>query len=317
MNEATPSRLDGRVAIVTGSGRGLGRAEALELAKAGAKVVVNDFGGTTRGEESGSENVAEQVADEIRAAGGEAVADLNDISSMAGAAGVVGSALKAFGRIDILINNAGIARPCNIKDMTEEDWDSVIRVHLKGHFAMVRQVAPVMIEQGDGGVIVNFASQSGLGHWGNANYSAAKEGVVGFTRTVARDLGEYGIRVNAVRPLGWTRLGTPDMMETIRYSQDVLGIPGNGNIWVAESAEIPTPEQVGVFVAWLCTEAAAKATGRTFYVGGGTIGLYPEPDPVRSVYRTGGWTLDTLDSAGGPQLIGDLENKITRTPASA
>jgi len=317
MTTSNLARLHGKVAIVTGGGRGLGRAEALELAKAGARVVVNDYGGSTRGDTNGEgrEHVANAVVEEILAAGGEAASDLNDISTMEGAANLVRAAREAFGRIDILVNNAGIARPCNIATMSEDDWDAVIRVHLKGHFAMVRNAAPVMIEQGEGGVIVNIASHSGLGHWGNANYSAAKEGVVGFTRTVARDLGEYGIRVNAVRPLGWTRLGTPEMMETVRYSQEVLGIPATGNLWIAPSSEIPMPEQVGVFVAWLCTAAAASATGRTFYVGGGTIGLYPEPDPVRSIYQTGGWTLDSLDGAGGPQLLGDLANRVTRVPA--
>ena len=299
-------RLAGKVAIVTGSGRGLGRAEAMALASAGAKVVVNDFGGSTTGEGE-RENVAQVVADEIIAAGGEAVANRDNVAEFSGAKNVIETAMASFGRVDILVNNAGVARPAPIYEMSEQDWDAVIAVHLKGHFCMIRHASPIMIKQRSG-VVINIASQSGLGHWGMSNYSAAKEGIVGLTRSVARDLGQFGIRCNAVRPLGWTRFGTEAVMETVRYSQEELGIPATGNAWVAPSASIPMPEQVGMAVAWLCTDKAANVNGRTFFAGGNTVGLYNEPDLERSVFNPAGWTLDSLDNGAWGELIGDVAN---------
>nr|WP_087572924.1 SDR family NAD(P)-dependent oxidoreductase [Sphingomonas sp. CDS-1] len=299
-------RLEGKVAIVTGGGRGLGRAEALALAEAGARLIVNDLGASPTGE-GDHENVAQSVVEEIKAMRGEAVANGDDIATMAGGRNLVEAAMDSFGRVDILVNNAGIARPSPIYEMSEADWDAVIAVHLKGHFTTIRHAAPLMIKQRSG-VIINTASQSGLGHWGMSNYSAAKEGVVGFTRSVARDVGQFGVRCNAVRPLGMTRLGTPAVMETVRYSQEELGIPANGNVWVGATTNIPLPEQVGVCVAWLCTDAAANVNGRTFFAGGGSIGLYPEPDLERSCHQPGGWTLDTLDEGARAYLVGDLTN---------
>jgi NAD(P)-dependent dehydrogenase (short-subunit alcohol dehydrogenase family) len=298
--------LAGKVAVVTGSGRGLGRAEAMALAEAGARLVINDVGGAVSGE-GYEKSVAQTVADEIRAAGGEAVANSDNIATMAGGKALVEAAMDAYGRLDILVNNAGIARPRTIDEMSEEEWDTVVAVHLKGQFTTIRHAAPVFRAQ-KGGVIVNTASQSGLGHYGMANYSAAKEGVVGLTRTVARDLGHYGVRCNAIRPLGITRMATPEIMETIRISQEELGFAATGSLWVKPSNEFPTPEQVGVFVTWLCTDSAANVNGRTFFVSGGTVGLYPEPELCRSAYRSGGWSLETLDAAARDYLVGDLSN---------
>ena len=306
MTATENARFAGKVAVVTGAGRGLGRAEAMLLAAAGARVVVNDLGGAVSGE--GQETtVAQAVADEIKALGGEAVANTDSIATMAGGKAVVEAAMDHFGRLDILINNAGNARPKVIYEMTEEDWDLVIAVHLKGLFATTRHAAPIFRDQ-KSGVIVNTASQSGLGHYGMSNYAAGKEGVIGFTRSVARDLGHYGVRCNAIRPLGGTRMATPEIMETIRVSQEDLGFPANGNLWVTASDEFPTPEQVATFATWLCTDAAANANGRTFYVGGDLVGLYPEPELQRAAYHAGGWTHDTLDSRAREYLLGDQVN---------
>ena len=272
--------LSGKVAIVTGAGRGLGRAEALALAAAGARVVVNDLGGGVFGGGASSE-VAEAVVKEIHDSGADAVANGDDIATMDGARRLVHTALDTFGRLDILVNNAGIVRPAPIWEMTETDWDLTAAVHLKGHFATTRYAAELFKAQ-RGGVIINTASESGLGHWGMSNYSAAKEGIVGFTRSIARELGSYGVRCNAMRPRGVSRFATPELAETVRISQQDLGFPAVGDMWVGPDVEMP-PEQVGAFVVWLCSDAAVAANGQVFVVGAGEVGIYPEPKPVRTI----------------------------------
>ena len=280
INDRPQQSLSGQVAIVTGAGRGIGRAEALALAAAGARVVVNDLGGSVSGE-GASSDVAEAVVKELRDAGAEAVANGDNIATMDGARRLVETALDAFGRLDILVNNAGIVRPAPIWDMTEADWDLVTAVHLKGHFATTRHAAELFKTQRSG-VIINTASESGLGHWGMSSYSAAKEGIVGFTRTLARELGNYGVRCNAIRPRGVSRFATPELFETVRISQEDLGFPGVGDMWCGPDVEMP-PEQVGAFVVWLCSDDAAAANGQVFLVGAGEIGIYPEPKPVRTI----------------------------------
>src|SRR5260370_1263559 len=185
-------RLKGKVAIVTGAGRGIGRAEAMLLAAEGARVVVNDLGTDMLGTGT-DQSIAGQVAAESRAAGGEAVANTDSVTTMEGGERIIKTAIDAFGKLDILINNAGAVRPKIIFHMTEDDWDSMISVHLKGHFTTIRFASPIFREQ-KSGVIVNTASESGLGHFGQASYSAAKEGIVGLTRTAARDLRRHGMR---------------------------------------------------------------------------------------------------------------------------
>src|SRR5713226_2922236 len=197
-------RLKGKVAIVTGAGRGLGRAEALALAAEGARVVVNDLGGNVdgTGRDSGP---ADQVVAEITAAGGEAVANYGSVTSMEDGQRVVQQALDTFGRLDILVNNAGIIRNRMIFNMSEEEWDTVIAVHLKGHFTVTRFAAQVFRQQRSGR-IVNTSSEAGLGGFGASNYAAAKEGITGLTRTLALELGRYGVTVNAIRPRAATRM---------------------------------------------------------------------------------------------------------------
>ena len=305
-----PKRLAGKVAIVTGAGRGIGRGEAMLLAQQGAKVVVNDLGGAPTGE-GADKSVAQLVADEIKAAGGEAVANTDSVTTMEGGKAIIDAALKSFGRLDILINNAGNLRPRPIWEMTEQDWDLVINVHLKGTFCCTRHAAPIFREQRSG-VIVNTASESGLGHYGMASYSAAKEGIVGFTRTVARDLGQFNVRVNAIRPRAGTRMAIPDVMETIRIQQEVLGFPGLGNSWLSSDDEEIKPEQPALLAVWLCTEAASNVNGQVFEANGRQIGLWPEEELSRVIQRPDAdWDLDTLDTpATRNYLIGHLTNKF-------
>ena len=300
-------RLAGKAAIVTGAGNGIGRAEALELARQGAKVVVNDLGGDTKGE-GADVGVAQQVVQEIQAFGGTAVANGDSVASYAGAAWIVDTAVKSFGWLDILVNNAGNARPRVIYNLSEEDWDAVIAVHLKGCFNMVRHAAPIFREQRSG-VIVNTGSESGLGHFGQANYSAAKEGIIGFTRTVARDLGRFGVRCNAIRPRALnTRLAGGEgggvaagekLVQT--FGKHVLGNRGMATPRPAKA------EEVAALVAWLCTDSMAAVNGRTFQIGGGEVGLWSEPELIKASFREEGWDIDALDNEVlRNYLVGDI-----------
>jgi len=300
-------RLAGKVAIVTGAGRGIGRCEALLLAAEGARVVVNDVFVENRGGADEAQ-IAAGVAAEIRAAGGAAAANGDSVASMQGAERIVNSALREFGRLDILINNAGNVRPGNIYEMNENDWDRVIQTHLKGAFAMIRFASPIFCQQGSG-VIINTGSESGLGHATMANYSAAKEGVVGLTRSVARELGRFGVRCNAIRPRALTQSVQNLGQTAFRQSQSLeraLGkyaLGNRGNVRTSGG-----PEHVAPLVIWLCTEAAKNVNGRTFFVSGDEIGLFSEPDLVCSMSREGGWDLDALDDYAHDRLVADLND---------
>ncbi|MGH8009399.1 MAG: SDR family NAD(P)-dependent oxidoreductase, partial [Candidatus Binatia bacterium] len=197
--------LTNKVAVVTGAGGGIGRGVALLLAKEGAQVVVNDIGGSAAGE--GRDTVpADKVVAEITAAGGTAIGNYDSVASLAGGEKIIGTALEKFGRIDIVVNNAGILRDRMIFNMSEEEWDAVINVHLKGTFACTRAAAPHMRQQKSGRVI-NITSTSGLiGNYGQANYAAAKMGIVGLTKATALDLGRYGVTANCIAPFAWTRM---------------------------------------------------------------------------------------------------------------
>ena len=306
MENVGKKRLSGKVAVVTGAGRGIGRAEAMLLAQQGARVVVNDLGGGPIGG-GADDRVASQVVEEIRAAGGEAVANFDNVATMEGGARIIQAAVDSFGRLDILINNAGIVRPRIIYNMSEGDWDDVIAVHLKGHFSTIRAAAMHFREQ-KSGVIVNTASESGLGHLGQSSYSAAKEGIVGLTRTIARDLGKFNVRCNAIRPRAATRLFDEEAQKAMERTRAMMGERG---VPVPMPNPLDNkPEQVAALVVWLCTDAAANVNGRTFVVGGEMVGLYPEPEPIRTMIHEDGWDLDALDRSAPTQLTAGLRNEF-------
>jgi len=305
-------RLTGKVALVTGAGRNIGRAEAMLLAAQGAKVVVNDLGGGSYGTEAGDSSLADAVAQEIRDAGGEAVAQYSTVATREGAEAAVQQAIDSFGRIDILVNNAGIVRPARIDKMTDQDWNLCMDVSLTASFYTCRAAATHMIAQ-RGGVIVNTGSPSGFGHWGMGNYSAAKEGLLGFTRSIARDLGEFGVRANLIRPVSHlTGTFTPEIQETINETAR-LGIPLLWNRPMAAPRMTALPEHVAALVVWLCTDAAGHISGRDFYIQGDEVAVLPEPEAIRTSIHPGGWTLDAFDDeANSSYIFGDIKNRFVR-----
>ena len=308
-------RLEGRVAIVTGAGRGIGRGEALLLADEGAKVVVNDLGGGPAGD-GADQSPADAVAAEIRDAGGEAVASYDSVATMEGGERIVRTALDAFGRLDILVNNAGILRDRMVFNMSEAEWDSVIDVHLKGHFSTTKH-AGLVFRQQRSGRIVNTSSESGLGNMGQANYAAAKEGIVGLTRTCALDLGRYGATVNAIRPRAGTRLTLSPEMEEARARRQAAR-EQRGETDAAQAAtgiDALDPDLVAPLVVYLCTDAAADVNGRDFLVGGDEISLMSLPARERTIQREGGWTLDAIERVFPRTLGAGLTNPATPRPA--
>jgi len=295
-------RLKEKVAVVTGAGRGIGRGVALLLASEGAAVVVNDLGASVSGEDA-SATPAEEVVAEIRAAGGSAVANADSVADFAAAENIVGTAVREFGRIDILINVAGILRDRMVFNLSEDDWDAVIAVHLKGTFNTVRHASRHMREQ-KGGRIVNFSSTSGLyGNSGQANYGAAKDGVAGLTRVVSRDLGKYGITVNAIAPVARTRM-TQTVSDAARQARASRGITAG-----APATELRMEaEDVAPMVAYLCTAAAKDINGQFFVVRGGVISLLNYPAPARTITKQGRWTPEEI-AALFPSTFGmDLVN---------
>jgi len=278
--------LDGKVAIVTGAGGGLGRCHALAFAKEGAKVVVNDCGVARDGSGPGT-TMADSVVKEIRAAGGEAAANYESVATMAGAQAIVQTAVDAFGRVDILVNNAGILRDKTLLKMDEAMWDTVIAVHLKGTFAVTQAAARRMVEQiqagtTQGGRIINTSSASGLiGNFGQANYGAAKAGIAGFTRVAAIEFAKYGITVNAIVPVAKTR-----MTEGLSSVPDDFG-----------------PEKVSPFMVFLASDLAKDVTGRVFGIRGREILEYKYKITDGARAAGDAWTA---------QEIADRFNEITR-----
>jgi len=275
------NRLADKVAIVTGAGRGIGRGEALALASEGAKLVVNDLGGAVDGS-GASTSPAEEVVAEIKKLGGEAVASYDSVATEQGGQNIIKTALDTFGKVDILVNNAGILRDRMLFNMTEEDWDTVLKVHLYGHFHTIRAVSPLFRQQRYGRII-NTASVAGLNAttYGQANYGAAKEGIVGLTRKVARDMGRYGVTCNCIRPNAGTRLTLSDEMKEARPEA------------MARFEEMK-PEGIAPLVVWLASDDAANVNGRTFFVEKGRVGLYSEPVLEKQLIKPGGWTVDDL-----------------------
>ena len=274
-------RLQGKVAIVTGAGRGIGRGEALALASEGAKVVVNDLGGARDGT-GASTSPADEVVAEIKKLGGEAVANHDSVTTLQGAENIVKTAMDNFSKVDILVNDAGILRDRMVFNMSEEDWDLVLKVHLFGHFYTIRAVSPFFRQQRYGRII-NTSSIAGLyaTTYGQANYGAAKEGIVGLTRKVARDMGRYGVTCNCIRPTAGTRLTLSEEMKKAR-TEDIAKL------------EQIKPEDIAPLVVWLASDDAANVNGRAFYVQTGRIGLYSEPVMEKQLVKAGGWTIDEL-----------------------
>ncbi len=246
--------LDGKVAVVTGAGGGIGREHALVLAKEGAAIVVNDLGGARDGSGTGH-TMADEVVEDVKAAGAEAVANYDNVSSMEGGEGILKTALEAFGKIDILVNNAGILRDKSFANLTEDLWDSVVAVHLKGTFCATLPVYRHMKERGEGGVVINTSSTSGLnGNFGQCNYGAAKAGIAGLTRCLAIEGVKYGIRCFSLAPVALTRL-TGDL-------------PGFEAEKLRDSM---APGLVSPLVTYLASDLSKELNGKTFFVGGGRI----------------------------------------------
>ena len=263
-------RLEGKVAIVTGAGRGIGRGEALALAKEGARVIVNDFGGSTAGE--GGENTpAEEVVAEIKKMGGDALPNFGNVASMADGEAIVKQAMDAWGRLDILVNNAGILRDRIIFNMTEEEWDAVIAVHLKGTFLCSQAAAKQMVAQGEGGRIVNTTSVSGmLGNFGQANYAAAKAGIYGLTRTMSIELQKHRITVNALAPIAKTR-----MTEDLPMFQGISSM---------------TPEHVSPAALFLASDLCGERTGYVLAAAGSRMYAFKVVETAGRFKDDGAWT---------------------------
>jgi NAD(P)-dependent dehydrogenase (short-subunit alcohol dehydrogenase family) len=277
------ARLDGRVAIVTGAGRGIGRSVARLLASEGASVVVNDLGGDVDGS-GASTGPAHDVVAEIAEAGGKAIANGADISDHVAAEQLVESAIEQFGRLDVLVNVAGILRDRMVFNMTEQEWDDVIRVHLKGTFNTTKFASAhwrSLREESAQNRIINFTSVSGLhGAPGQPNYAAAKMGIVGLTWSSANALGKYGVTVNAISPGAMTRMTASVPTERRRRARP------DENEW--------SPDNVAPIVAYLASERSGWITGRIIHSSGYEVSLYSNPEPVSRLIGTGPWDADAL-----------------------
>ena len=312
------SRLEGKVAIVTGAGRGIGRGVAKLLAEEGASVVVNDLGGDVGGE-GGSTTPADQVVEEIRSAGGTAVANHDSVAEFDSAARVVQTALDNFGRVDVLNHVAGILRDRMIFNMTEGEWDAVLQVHLYGAFNMVRNVVPHMINQRYGRIVL-FSSGSGLGASGQANYATAKEGMVGFARALSRELDEFDISVNAVYPGAATRMTetVPESTQQLRQQQRgaAAAAVAQGGQGAGQGAPITGPpeardaENNAPKAVYLSSEAGGDITGQVIGVSGWPMTLYSPRHVAKSIHKNGRWTLDELDDLIPVSLGAGLVNPV-------
>ena len=293
--------LKDKVAIVTGSGRGVGRGIAKLMAAEGAKVVIVDPGTELDGS-GGTQSIAESVVTEILQADGQAVASFEDITTMSGGDSVVKQALDTFGRLDIVVTCAGVLRDRMIFNMTEEEWDSVIAVHLKGTFTIVKHAA-ILFRQQRSGRIITFSSTSGLiGNTGQANYGAAKDGVAGLTRVVARDLGRYGVTCNSIAPSANTRM-IAAIPESAQQAKAGAGIASTGGGDLRGDADDIAP-----FATWLASDQAHNVNGHVFYVTAGLVSQLNNPEPVRTIRKEGRWSLEELIKVFPITLGVDLYN---------
>jgi NAD(P)-dependent dehydrogenase (short-subunit alcohol dehydrogenase family) len=290
-------RLQGKVAIVTGSGRGIGRGVALALAEEGAKVVVNDYGVAVDGSQPSS-GPAQEVADEIKAAGGEAVANYGNVASVEDGEAMVKQALDTFGRLDILVNVAGILRDRMVFNMAEEEWDAVIATHLKGTFNC-GHFASIAMRQQRSGSIITFTSSAHEGNAGQSNYSAAKGGIASMTYTWAVELGKYGVRANSIAPIAATRmLGT--IPESTNERRVASGTQPSSNL-------AADPEEVGNVVAFLVSDEARTVTGQVVGVSAGKVTIWQHPRERWAAYTDDMWTVEGLRQHFIPAFGGVLE----------
>ncbi|MDB5713418.1 MAG: dehydrogenase, short-chain alcohol dehydrogenase like [Sphingomonadales bacterium] len=272
--------LDGKVALVTGSGRGIGREIALQMAAAGAKVLVNDVGASLSGQGADA-GPGQEVVDSIRAAGGQAELNSGSVADGDAARAMVAQAIDAFGQLDIVVNNAGILRDVIFHKMTDDDFDAVIKVHLYGSFNVSRAAAAHFRERSTG-TFVHMTSTSGLiGGTGQANYMAAKLGIVGLSKSIAIDMKRFGVRSNCISPFAWSRMvgsipDAPEQQERLKALQTL------------------TPDKIAVAAVWLASDAAHEINGQIFAVRKNEIFLMSQHRPFRSVHRSEGWTAETL-----------------------
>jgi len=276
-------RLDGKVAVITGAGQGIGREIALLMAREGAQVVVNDLGGNTDG--TGSGKVADDVVAEIQAAGGEAASNTQSVAEVAGGQSLLATALDNFGGMDILVNNAGILRDKTLFNMEEADWDLVLAVHLKGHYCCTRPFARYIRENNRTNCrVINFSSVSGLfGNFGQANYGAAKAGIAGFSRVIALELAKYGCTVNTISPGALTRMTIP-LRENRGESVDEKEMAAGG------------PQHIAPVVAWLASDEASGVSSQILHISHGLLGIMQQPAIIKSFRKNSAvWTLEELD----------------------
>lgn len=269
--------LEGKVVAVTGAGRGIGREIALLCAREGAAVVINDFGGSADGEGLDA-GPAQETANDIKAAGGRAIANTASVADPAGAASIIEDAVKAFGRIDAVVNNAGILRDRIWHKMSHEDWSAVIDVHLNGAFNVSKAATPYFRDQ-QSGSFIHFTSTSGLiGNFGQANYSAAKLGIVGLSQSIALDMARAGVRSNCIAPFAWSRL--------------VATIPATTPEEEARIERLKTmsADKIAPLVAFLASDAAKEVSNQIFGVRKNEIFLFSKPRPIRSMQKSEGWT---------------------------
>lgn len=274
--------MDGKAVLVTGAGRGVGRGIALEMAKAGAAVVVNDLGVSLSGEGEQGASPAEQVVEEIRDMGGKAVANHDSVAEWEGGVAMVKAAVDNFGRIDAVVNNAGNLRDVFFHKMGPDDFDAVIAVHLKGSFNTSRAAAPFFKEQGSG-AYVHMTSTTGLiGNFGQVNYSAAKMGIVGLSKCIAIDMQRFGVRSNAVAPFAWTRMIDSIPTDTPEQQKRVEGL------------KKLDANKIGPFVVALASDEGKDVTGQIFGVRNNEIYLFSQPRPIRTAHNSDGWTPDAI-----------------------